>query len=68
VLDEPEIIFARLGADQKMRIVEALIKKKHGVAVTRDGVNDAPALKAPISESPRESPAPTRRNRLPTWC
>jgi hypothetical protein len=44
-LDEPEIIFARMGADQKMRIVEALIKKKHVVAVTGDGVNDAPALK-----------------------
>ena len=44
-LDEPEIIFARAGADQKMRIVQALINKKHIVAVTGDGVNDAPALK-----------------------
>jgi sodium/potassium-transporting ATPase subunit alpha len=44
-LDEPEIIFARVGADQKMRIVEALTKKKHVVAVTGDGVNDAPALR-----------------------
>ena len=67
-LDEPEIIFARVGADQKMRIVEALIKKKHVVAVTGDGVNDAPRSSAPISESPWELPAPTWRNRPPTWC
>jgi sodium/potassium-transporting ATPase subunit alpha len=44
-LKKENLIFARMSPQNKMHVVTLLIEEGHRVAVTGDGVNDAPALK-----------------------
>mgnify|MGYP006265889383 CR=1 FL=1 len=45
-LIRPARVFARIEPHQKEQIVQSLMQQGHFVAVTGDGVNDAPAMRA----------------------
>ena len=65
-LSEREVVFARIDPEQKLRLARVLRAGGEIVAMTGDGVNDAPPSRKPTSAWPWAGPGRRSPRRRPT--